>query len=611
MQTKLQRNIIVLIITALTTGIFLADCFTPRVISDWVWYFVPLLLLIFVRNSFSPFSLAVILSVLIVAGYFVSPTGTAKWWMPLVNRSMAICVIWLVAWALSRLQKTEERLRTQSDLLDLAHDAILVCDLEDGIVYWNKSAERLYGWAARDIFGEKSLDILSKGENTFTEAKRIVLQKGEWSGELVCHAKDGHEVIVDARWTLVRDHHGVPKSILSINTDITEKQKLQQQLFRAQRLESIGTLAGGIAHDLNNILTPLMMSANMLKEKITDAEMRELVQSLETNVQRGADMVKQVLTFGRGTAGERVAINPARIVREVERIVRETFPKSLQLESDVEPDIWTMTGDVTQLHQVLLNLCLNARDAMPNGGKLSVIAENAVLDETYVQMHLEARIGPHVVIRVTDTGAGIPLDLQEKTFEPFFTTKPGDKGSGLGLSNVRSIVKSHGGFVNFYSEVGKGSTFKVYMPASATQAAAEVVAVEQTKLPRGKNELVLVVDDEEAIRNTAKKVLERFGYRTLLAGNGAQAVSIYAEHKNEIAVVITDMAMPVMDGIATIVALKSINPAVKIIGSSGLEANGNVTKAVGHGIHHFVPKPYTTEALLRALDEVLHKNISA
>jgi CheY-like chemotaxis protein len=248
---------------------------------------------------------------------------------------------------------------------------------------------------------------------------------------------------------------------------------------------------------------------------------------------------------------------------------------------------------------------------MPNGGKLSVHLENAVLDETYVHMHLEAKTGPHVVIKVTDTGTGIPLDVQEKIFEPFFTTKEGEKGTGLGLANVRTIVKSHGGFVNFYSEVGKGSTFKIYMPASTTQAAAEVVAVEQTKLPRGKNELVLVVDDEENIRNTAKKVLERFGYRALLAENGATAVSIYAEHKNEIAVIITDMSMPVMDGVATIVALKSINPAVKIIGSSGLVANSNATQAIGLGIEKFIPKPYTTESLLRTLDEVLHKNGSA
>ncbi len=611
MQTKLQRNVIVSMIVVLTTAIFVTDCFITRGIADWVWYFVPLLLLIFVRNSFSPFSLAAILSALMLTGYFVSPKGTVKWWLPLLNHSMGICVIWLVAWVLSHFQKTAERLRTQSELLDLAHDAILVRDLDDRILYWNKSAERIFGWTAHEAIGQKATQLLRKDGDKFAETKAIVMEKGEWSGELDCHAKDGHIVAVDARWTLVRDHHGVPKSILSINTDITERQKLQQQILRAQRLESIGTLAGGIAHDLNNILTPLMISVNLLKEKAADAETRTLVTALETNVQRGADMVKQVLAFGRGTKGERIAVNPARIVREVEQIVRETFPKSVQFEADVEPDIWTITGDATQLHQVLLNLCLNARDAMPNGGKLSVHLENAVLDETYVHMHLEAKTGPHVVIKVTDTGAGIPPEVQEKIFEPFFTTKEGDKGSGLGLSNVRSIVKSHGGFVNFYSEVGKGSTFKVYMPASTTKAAAEVVAVEQTKLPRGKNELVLVVDDEEAIRHTAKKVLERFNYRVLLAENGAQAVSIYAENKNEIAVVITDMAMPVMDGLATIIALKSINPAVKIIGSSGLVANSNATQAIGLGIQKFMPKPYTSESLLRTLDEVLHKNGSA
>jgi PAS domain S-box-containing protein len=610
MQTKAQRKIIVLIIALLMAGIFVADLFAPRGISDWVWYFIPLMLLVSVRNTFSPFWFAGIVTILIPIGYFVSGNGSNPSWVPSISRLMAICVFWLVAWALARLQQTEERLREQSGLLNLAHDAILVRDLDDRIVFWNKSAERIYGWTMPEAVGKQAVELLlGQADERFIQAKKVVVEKGDWSGEIICRTKDGRDVVMDARWTLVRDYDGKPKSILSISSDITEKQKLQQQLFHAQRLESIGTLAGGIAHDLNNILAPVMMAMAMLREKAKeDKDTQTLLASLETNVRRGADIVKQVLAFGRGAGGERIAINPAKVIREIEKIVLETFPKSVRFESRIAPDVWTITGDTTQLHQVLLNLCLNARDAMPNGGNLCVQMENTVLDEMYANMHLEAKIGPHVVIKVMDTGTGIPPELQAKIFEPFFTTKEPGKGTGLGLSSVLAIVKSHGGFINCYSEVGKGTTFKIYLPTNTTPQAAEAVAIEQTKLPRGQNELVLVVDDEQPIRDIAKKVLERFGYRVLLAEHGAEAISLYAQHKSDIAVVITDMAMPVMDGVATIIALKAMNPAVKIIGSSGLMSNGNVAKAVDQGVQHFIPKPYTAEAMLLKLDEVLHKN---
>jgi CheY-like chemotaxis protein len=351
------------------------------------------------------------------------------------------------------------------------------------------------------------------------------------------------------------------------------------------------------------------MSVALLKDKTNgDPESKSLLATLEANVQRGAALVQQVLAFGRGVNGARVAVNPVQVVREIERIVHETFPKTVHFELSLNPDLWAITGDSTQLHQVLLNLCLNARDAMPNGGTLSIHMQNTMLDETYVSMHLEARLGAYLVINVTDTGEGIPPELQDKIFEPFFTTKEVGKGTGLGLPSVLAIVKSHGGFINCYSEAGQGSTFKIYLPASTTSGAAEIVAVEQTQLPRGRNEVVLVVDDEEPIRSTAKKLLERSGYRVLLAENGAEAVSLYTQRKNEIAVVLTDMAMPVMDGVATIVALKSLNPSVKIISSSGLAANGAVAKASGAGVQHFIPKPYTAEVMLQTVHKILHEN---
>jgi PAS domain S-box-containing protein len=388
--------------------------------------------------------------------------------------------------------------------------------------------------------------------------------------------------------------------------DLTERKKLEQQFFRAQRMESIGTLAGGIAHDLNNVLAPIMLAVEVLREMITDPEAGEFLTTLSKSAQHGAALVKQVLSFARGVEGERVVVNPKHLVDDLLKVLRDTFPRSVAVRFTHARDLWTVTGDATQIHQVFLNLCVNARDAMPNGGRLSIHMENIVLDDTYSGMNIDSRPGAYVVVSVEDTGTGIPLDIQGRVFEPFFTTKETGKGTGLGLSTTIAIVKSHNGFIHLYSEPGNGTKFKVYLPANTSDRAADEVAIAQSRLPRGTGELVLIVDDEESIRSIAQGTLERFGYRVLLARNGAEAVAAYVQHQGDIAVVLTDMAMPVMDGPATIVALKAINPAVKIIGSSGLASDGDVAKAVGAGVLYFVPKPYTAETILKTLQKILH-----
>jgi CheY-like chemotaxis protein len=304
--------------------------------------------------------------------------------------------------------------------------------------------------------------------------------------------------------------------------------------------------------------------------------------------------------------GQRIPVNPLPLMRDLLKVMRDTFPKSIEVRFEPARDLWTVTGDPTQVHQVFMNLFVNARDAMPGGGNLTVIMENAVLDETYAAMHPDAHPGAYLLVKVEDTGAGIPPETRDRIFEPFFTTKEIGKGTGLGLSTTLAIVKSHGGFINLYSEVGKGTVFKIYFPANMAQVATEEAVAEPTRLPRGAGELVLMVDDEKIIREVAHRTLEGFGYRVLLAANGAEAVALYAQHRSEVAVVLTDMAMPVMDGPATIIALKMVNPSVKIIASSGLASDAAVAKAVSAGVHHFVPKPYTAEILLNTLHEVLH-----
>jgi len=502
-------------------------------------------------------------------------------------------------------QKAEERLREQAALLDQARDAIVVRDMKGRIRYWNKSAESLYGWTAEEAIGQDVRQLVFQGlAEQFEQTEQSMLERGEWSGELRQFTKDGRELIAESRWTLVRDAEENPKVIFSINTDLTEKKKLEAQFLRAQRMESIGTLAGGIAHDLNNILSPILIGLQLLQMKLPDQDSQRWLSLLIANAERGGEMVKQVLSFARGVSGERINLQPNHLIKEVVKMLQETLPKNIRIESSLPNDLGIITGDPTQLHQVLMNLCINARDAMPDGGTLKIAAENIIVDEHYARMNPEARPRPYLLITVTDTGTGIPPKILDRIFDPFFTTKPHGQGTGLGLSTVQGIVKGHSGFINVYSEVGQGSQFNVYLPLAESMQAERSVARQSGTL-FGHGELILVVDDEAAIREVTKGTLESFGYRVATASDGAEALALYAKHKEEIAVVLTDMMMPLMDGPATIRALKKIDPMIKIIASSGLDANDKTAEATGAGIKTFLPKPYTADKLLKSIAKIL------
>lgn len=389
--------------------------------------------------------------------------------------------------------------------------------------------------------------------------------------------------------------------------DLSERKKLEQQFLRGQRLESIGTLAGGIAHDLNNVLGPIVMAIDLLKLKFTDAESTELLGIISTMALRGTDMVRQVLSFARGVEGRRVAVQLRHLILDIKKIISETFPKNIVVRVDAPATLWTMTGEPTQLHQVLMNLCVNARDAMPNGGQLTISASNRMLDSHYVSMNPEATEGPYLLLQIEDTGTGIAASALDKIFDPFFTTKDVGKGTGLGLSTSLAIVKSHGGFIRVYSELGHGSKFDIYLPAQLVAGEHDLATPTDAAvtLPRGHGELVLVVDDELSVRRISQQTLETFGYRVLVAVDGADAVATYAEYRDRIAVVITDMMMPVLDGPATIQVLRKMNPDVRVIAVSGLATNAQAAQAAGLGVKVFLAKPYTADALLTALADVL------
>ncbi len=514
---------------------------------------------------------------------------------PLLERS--------IRYALERNQ-AEQKIREQAALLDVTTDAILVRDLENKILFWNKGAERLYGWKALEVLGKNANEILYK--EPFASLQRIqktLDEKGEWQGELHQVTKDDKEIIVESRWTLVRDEDNRPKSILVVNTDITQKKQLEAQFLRAQRMESIGTLASGIAHDLNNVLAPILMTAQLLETQLHDQQSKRLIPILITNAKRGANLVKQVLSFARGLEGKFTVLQVKHLISEIKQIALQTFPKSIEISTDISQSLWTVCGDATQLHQVLMNLCVNARDAMPNGGTLSISAKNLFIDQNYARLNLDAQVGSYIVIRVTDTGMGIPPEILDRIFEPFFTTKEIGKGTGLGLSTAIGIIKSHGGFVNVYSEVGRGTEFKVYLPAAEV---TQTQPVEDLELPQGHGEFILVVDDEAPIRDISKAVLETYNYQAITASDGIEAIALYAEHQQEISVVLADMMMPEMDGLTTIRMLQRINPEVKIIAVSGLAQRDKLDDAADTGVKTFLSKPFTTKELLTTLNEILH-----
>lgn len=506
-------------------------------------------------------------------------------------------------------QLADARIREQASLLDKARDAILVRDLDHKITYWNKSAERLFGWTAAEAIGRSVVDLLYEEKSEFFEAHEQTLQADEWAGELTQIDKAGREIIIDARWSLVRDDAGSPQSVLSINTDISEFRRLELQFIRAQRLESIGILAGGIAHDINNILTPISMAVELLKMHEPEARVLELLDTISSSANRGADMVGRVLSFARGNEGCRVRFHPRRILSEIESILRDTFPRNIELEVHADRDLWIIDGDPTQIHQVILNLCVNANDAISGAGRISIRAENVYLSAAFAAVHLEAREGPYLCIKVQDSGEGIPTVNIERIYDPFFTTKAIGKGTSLGLPTSLAIIKSHGGFIRIISKVGEGTLARVYIPAhpDVDDFSRSLSPVD---LPKGDGEIILVVDDEELIRQIASHALEDFGYRVLCAANGAEALSLYLEHKSEIAIVFTDLMMPVMDGPEMIGRILEINPAARIIVTSGILPNPDFDPSPMKGVRNFLQKPYTAETLLTCIRRTIESDDS-
>jgi len=504
-------------------------------------------------------------------------------------------------------QRTAERIiRDQAALIDKARDAILVTDLDGNLTYANPGACELYG---------VSLDALRQAERqdftflTSTEAWPIaraqVLNSGDWHGELHQHTCAGTSLILQSRWTLIRDDRGRPHAILMINTDITEKKQIEAQLLRTQRMQTIGSLAGGMAHDLNNALAPVLMGVQLLQRRTPDTDTLRMLQIMENNTQRGADLVRQVLLFARGHQADLQTGPLDGLIHELERLLRETLPPGIALRTLVPDDLWNIRFQPTQLHQVLLNLCVNGRDAMPEGGTLSIAADNVNLSEAEAASIPNARPGNFVMILVADSGCGIPAELQPRVFEPFFTTKAPEQGTGLGLSVVASVLKNHEGFLHLESGPDSGTSIEIYLPEAATETQNLPPSVSPPP-PRGQDELVLIVDDEQAIREMLAAVLKEQGYRPLTAASGAEALPLLQQHADSIKLVLLDHLMPLCDGVQLLPAIRSRCPNVPTI-----LASGSATPQPPKGFSHrptlaLLPKPFPLEDLFLTMNRLLH-----
>ena len=494
-------------------------------------------------------------------------------------------------------------------ILASAMDAIITVDEAQRIVLFNSAAEKVFRCPAVEALGQpvdrfipnRFHAVHREHVKMFSETHTTQRTMGRLH-PLYGLRNDGEEFPLEATISQVEaDGH---KLFTVIIRDLTEKKRLESQFLRAQRMESIGALAGGIAHDLNNVLSPILTAVELLQMRFTDESSQRLLNILHTNAIRGSEMIRQVLSFARGVEGEYALLQPAHLIKEIIKILADTLPKNIEITFSIAPDLWSVKGDATQLHQVLMNLCVNARDAMPTGGELRIEVENIGIDEHYARMNVEARPGRYIRISVIDTGVGIPEQNQIKIFDPFFTTKEPGQGTGLGLSTVAGIVRSHGGFVNVYSEIGKGAQFKVYVPAIDSGQSQQSQPARR-ELPIGNGELILVVDDELAVREIAKETLQAFGYRAVTASDGTEAVAIFASRKEEVRCIITDMLMPYMDGPATIRAIRKLDPKVKIIATSGLKSDVKTAEAAQLGVTTFLNKPYTAEKLLKTLALIL------
>jgi len=492
-------------------------------------------------------------------------------------------------------------------LIDHSSDAFFIVDPSDErILDVNEQACRSLGYTREELLALRMRDVEQAYDGFSWSEQADKARLGEVDLiETGQKRKNGEVFPVE----ISLNHVAIDGAAYIVATarDITEKKQLQAKCLRAQRLESIGRLAGGIAHDLNNVLAPVLLSIELLRARMPDEEAGRILDLIESSTRRGASLVKQILTFARGAKGERSVVQLGEVIRETLALGREAFPRSIQVQSAVAPDLWSISGDRTQLHQVLMNLCVNACDAMSEGGVLEVRAENRWVDLPRPHAQRTAQPGPYVVLSIRDTGYGISPDLLDRIFEPFFTTKEFGKGTGLGLATALGIVENHDGYISVQSELGKGSCFEVFLSAREHVPVAARSASSQP-IKGGASRRILLVDDEANVRELAQYILRANNYQVIPAQDGAEALTIYAQKHHEFDAVVMDMAMPVMDGAMAIKEMRKMNPAARILAVSGYTDGRGLQTRAGQNDIPLLNKPYSADQLLRALGAFWHSD---
>ncbi len=508
-------------------------------------------------------------------------------------------------------KEAEATMRQQAALLEVAHDAILVQDLRGNILFMNLAAEKITGWTYEEAKARNIQEVLVVPHAiSWQAASQETLEKGLWVGELTFINRQLKQIQIDSRWTLVRDEKSQPKAVLLVNTDMTEANRLKNQFLRAQRLESVGILASGIAHDLNNILSPILMGLGVIKEESGSSENKALISMILDCARRGADTVKQLLTFARGAESQKGIIQPRHLLKEMGQLLQRTFPKNIQIYTDFSDQPWVIMADPSQIHQVLMNLSVNARDAMPEGGILYLSLGNHVLNHQTLRLHPRAKTGPYVVFKVADSGSGIPPAIIERIFDPFFTTKPLGQGTGLGLSTVIGIVEHHDGFVLVDSEMGHGSTFSVYLPA-LPETEPTTTQIDTFAIRTHLGQTILIVDDEPAILKVTTGLLSSHGFQVLTANNAREAFELFSGHRATIQLVMTDLMMPFEDGQQLISRVRSVDGKIPILVMSGLATPTIKSGLASQGGIEFLDKPFNAEVLLKKLHAMLPENAPA
>ncbi len=504
----------------------------------------------------------------------------------------------------SVLRQSEEQFRT---MFENAQIGIYRTTPDGRIVMANPRLLGLLGFGSFEELAARNLELEGFHSRESRERFKEAMERdGQVSGlDTEWLRSDGRPIHLRENAKLVRDPAGTPLFYEGTVEDVSEKARLEAQLLRVQRVESVGALAGGIAHDLNNVLAPMLMGVDLLRRGISEERLLSIIDTIDRNARRGAALVRQVLKFARGSGSERVPIDVAVMARDLAQMLARTFPRAIEIRTQIGDTPAVVLAAPTEIDQVLVNLCINARDAMPSGGVLSLSVERVDVDAAVARAHVGARAGGYFTVTVEDSGVGIPPEALERIFEPFFTTKPLEQGSGLGLSTVYGIVKSHDGFVSVQSELGRGTRFRVHLPVPETELIATTAETPRPIVP-GNGELVLLVDDEAAVRDIGRATLEANGYSAITAEDGAVALAAFVEHRARVAVVVLDMSMPVMDGPATIRALRKLSASVPIVTTSGVEGSGGQRHSAHPEVAASLTKPYSTETLLGTLHDVLH-----